>query len=223
MYHISGTAAVARSYSIQESRRNANAVSRLTLNSRETPYNTELSDSIKFVPGTLNIDFGVPTYGGSIKSIIHVPLTKIPPLQEPPKRLPVQYDSPVPQTSIDLPTNGEIFEKQAVRLIVIRRKKMKKHKRKKLRKKMKFLWAKLRARRNINKEKMIQAGLISKIKEAQAFDAKEYVQQRLNILNKERLPRTFRGEILPPEMIKKFLEEKRAKIAARRNKPRITL
>lgn len=56
-------------------------------------------------------------------------------------------DNPATNNSkirIELPTTitGEI-SKQAVRLIVIRRKKMKKHKLKKLRKRMKFEWAKV--------------------------------------------------------------------------------
>lgn len=108
-------------------------------------------------------------------------------------------------------------------MIIIRRKKMKKHKRKKLRKKMKFEWEKIRNRRNQKREKLFQAELMDKIKEAEAFDAKEYVNERLNILNKERLPRTYRGEILPAQMIKQFLDEKKARKDAKRNKPRLTL
>lgn len=186
------------------------------------PCGTESIHSIKFVPGTLNIDFGMPASGGLIRNIIEMP-TKIPPLQEPAKRLPIQYDSPVSEKSVDLPTNGRIIEKQAVRMIIIRRKKIKKHKRKKLRKKMKFEWAKIRIKRSQKREKLFQAELISKVEKAEAFDAKEYVNEKLNILNKERLPRTYRGEILPAEMIKQFLDEKKAKKDAKRNKPRLTL
>lgn len=152
-----------------------------------------------------------------------MPIAKIPPLQEPVKRLPIRYDLPILEKSIDLPTNGEIFEKHAVRLIVIRRKKIKKHKRRKLRKKMQFIWAKLRHKRNVKKEKVFQAELVNKIKQAQAFDAKVYIKERLNVLNKEKIPRTFRGEILPAEMIKKFIDEKKAKQEAKRNKPRLIL
>lgn len=189
-----------------------------------TSHDTESKCSIKFVPGTLNIDFGTPASRGLIRNIIEMPAVKIPPLQEPTKsRLPIQYDSPVPEKSIDLPTTGKIFEKQAVRLIIIRHKKMKKHKRKKLRKKMKYVWAKIRLRRNQKKEKEFQAELIAKVKEAEAFDAKEYVKEKLYIINKERIPRTYRGEILPAEMIKKFIDEKKAQQAAKRNKPRLTL
>lgn len=152
-----------------------------------------------------------------------MPAIKISPLQEPAKHLPIQYDSPVSEKSIDLPTNGRIIDKQAVNMIRIRHKKIRKHKRIKLRKKMKFIWEKLRLKRNMKREKLFQAELIAKVKEARTFDAKEYVNERLNILNKEYLPRTYRGEILSPEMIKQFLDEKKAKKDAKRNKPRLSL
>lgn len=216
---ISGTAATAR-YSTQRSN-DANAVSRLT-SDNYVRCSAESMRSVKFIPGTLNIDFRMPT-SRDLRKIIETPATKISPLQEPAKRLPIQYDSPVPEKSIDLPTNGRIVEKQAINMLRIRHKKMKKHKRKKLRKKMKFVWAKISLKRSQKREKLFQAELIGKVKEAQVFDAKEYVNERLNILNKERLPRTFRGEILPAEMIKQFLDEKKAEKVARRNKPRLNL
>ncbi|XP_011701859.1 PREDICTED: uncharacterized protein LOC105458333 [Wasmannia auropunctata] len=220
---ISSAATAVARHSTQGSNCDANAVSRLTFDNC-VRYSAESIHGIKFIPGTLGIDFGMPASGGLVRNIIETPATKIPPpLQEPAERLPIQYDSPAPEKSIDLPTNGGIMEKKAVNMIRIRRKKMKKHQRRKLRKKMKFIWAKLRLKRKQKKEKLFQADLIAKIKEAEAFDAKAYVNERLTILNKERLPRTFRGEILPPEMIKQFLDEKRAKKDAKRNKPRLTL
>ncbi|XP_059489291.1 uncharacterized protein LOC132204673 [Neocloeon triangulifer] len=73
-------------------------------------------------------------------------------------------------------------EIQAARLIVIRRHKMKKHKRKKLRKRMKFEWAKLRMRREAKKEKDFQQGLISQVEEAHSFNAEAYVQEKLKKL-----------------------------------------
>lgn len=182
-----------------------------------------MTHSIKFTPGTLNIDFGVPRNTDLIRNIIEIPVAKILPLQEPAIRVPIQYDFPIAEKTIDLPAIGEIFEKQAVRLIVIRRKKMKKHKRKKLRKKMAYEWAKVRQKRTKKRERAFHGELISQIKAAEAFDPKEYVKGRLNILNKERIPRTYRGEILPQEMIKKFIEEKKKKREERRNIPRLTL
>ncbi|KAJ8946915.1 hypothetical protein NQ314_008714 [Rhamnusium bicolor] len=85
---------------------------------------------------------------------------------------------------IDQPVNGKLIEapstvnsdisKQAARLIIIRRKKMKKHKLKKLRKRMKFEWAK--------------AVLIQQCKEAEAFSAEQYVQEKISKLNEIATP-----------------------------------
>lgn len=223
MCNIPGSAAAAattaRYYSTQQSNPD---VSRFVCSSHGVSTSVVPAHGIKFKPGTINIDFGIPTRP-SVLNIIEMPVARIPPLQEPTKNQPTEYDSPLPQTSVDLPTVGNNLEKQAVRMIIIRHKKMKKHKRRKLRKKMKFVWAKLRHKRNLQKIKRFESAMIAKIKEAQAFDAKEYVQGRLNILNKERIPRVYRGELIPQEMIKKFLDEKKAKREARCNKPRLTL
>lgn len=108
-------------------------------------------------------------------------------------------------------------------MIRIRHKKIRKHKRRKLRKKMKFVWEKIRFKRTERRERLFHAGLITKVTEAQAFDAKKYVKEKLNILNEKRLPRTYRGEILPPEQIKQFLDQDKARKDAKRNKPRLTL
>ncbi|XP_018350575.1 PREDICTED: uncharacterized protein LOC108753481 [Trachymyrmex septentrionalis] len=220
---ISTAAAAAARYSTQQSNCDPNIVSCLT-SDNYMQCGTGSIHSIKFIPRTLNIDFGMPTRGDLIRNIIEIPATTlIPPLQEPTNRLPIQYDSPMLEKSLDLPTNERIIEKQAVNMLRVRRKKMKKHQRKKLRKKMKFIMEKVRLKRRQKKEKLFQAELIAKIKEAEAFDAKEYVNEKLSILNKKILPRTFRGEILPAEMIKQFLDEKRATKEAKRNKPRLTL
>ncbi|KAM8706506.1 hypothetical protein ACLKA7_010728 [Drosophila subpalustris] len=72
---------------------------------------------------------------------------------------------------------------EAARLIVIRRRKMKKHKLKKLRRKMKFEWAKVRQRREMRKEKAFQAQLLSQIKQAESFSAEQYVAETLRQAN----------------------------------------
>jgi hypothetical protein len=110
-----------------------------------------------------------------------------------------------PNHYIEVPTKGGLVEKQAARLIVIRRRKMKKHKLKKLRKKMKFEWAKVRQRRELRKEKAFQAELIAQIKEAEKFDAEKYVAERLQEAHKVPLPRTWKGKRLPFFIIKEKL------------------
>ncbi|KRT81930.1 hypothetical protein AMK59_6174 [Oryctes borbonicus] len=92
--------------------------------------------------------------------------------------------------------------KQAARLIVIRRKKMKKHKLKKLRKKMKFEWAKLRQKRELRKEKEFQAGLIQQCKTAESFSAEEYVNEKLAEYNMISIPKKWKGRNMPESMIR---------------------
>ncbi|KDR07801.1 uncharacterized protein LOC110839942 isoform X2 [Zootermopsis nevadensis] len=124
---------------------------------------------------------------------------KLPPVRD---IIITHYD---PKHIIEAPTKGGLVEKQAARLIVIRRRKMKKHKLKKLRKKMKFEWAKVRQRRELRKEKAFQAQLIAQIKEAEKFDAEKYVAERLHEAHKVPLPRTWRGKRLPFFIIKEKL------------------
>lgn len=178
--------------------------------------------NIKFSPRTLNINFG-NLDNRIIKNIIEIPLKDIPLIGDPSRQRPIQQDLPLTNKILDLPTLGNVVEKQAVRLIVIRRKKMKKHKRKKLRKRMKFQMETIRARRNLKKEKAFQEELLLKIKEAEAFDAKAHVKNQLNIILKERIPKTYRGEILPPAMIKQFLEEKKARKQKKKEKIKVRL
>ncbi|KPU72848.1 uncharacterized protein Dana_GF23287, isoform B [Drosophila ananassae] len=94
---------------------------------------------------------------------------------------------------------------EAARLIVIRRRKMKKHKLKKLRRKMKFEWAKVRQRREMRKEKAFQAKLMAQIKQAEAFSAEQHVAEILRQANETPLPRFWKGRRLPAFIIKQKL------------------
>lgn len=182
-----------------------------------------LNAHIKFMPKTLNIDFRNPE-STTRKNINEIPLSKyIPPMEEPLIKQPIKQDLPLIDSSFQLPPTENTLEKLAIRLIVIRRKKMKKHKRKKLRKRMKFAWAKIRANRNIAKEKAFQVELLAQIKQAHMFDAQKYVEGRLAILDKEILPKSYRGEILPMEMIKKFIQQKIQKRIRKYRRHRIKL
>lgn len=68
---------------------------------------------------------------------------------------------------------------EAAVMIKIRQRKMRKHRLKKLRKKMKFEWAKKKQKREMKKEKDFQGVLIAQIKEAEKFSAEEYVAEKL--------------------------------------------
>ena len=100
---------------------------------------------------------------------------------------------------------------------------MKKHKRRKMRKRLQFVMAKIRQKRNTIRENTFQAELIAKIQEAEMFDAKSYVNEKLTLLQKEFIPRSYMGEILPQSMIKNFLEQKKAAKERRCKKFRLKL
>lgn len=118
-----------------------------------------------------NENIGLPLKTPSILDQIQDNLKWVPP--SPTKEQPVEAPS--------LPNNNSV--KEAARLIIIRRKKMKKHKLRKLRLRMKYVWAKVRQKREWKKEKEFQAGLIAQCKTAETFSAEEYVQQRIKRLN----------------------------------------
>lgn len=90
-----------------------------------------------------------------------VPINKI--IEKPNISLPLIPPKPSKTLLIDNPSNLIINEIQAARLIVIRRKKMKKHKLRKLRKRMKYVWAKVRQKREMRKEKAFQAELLGQV------------------------------------------------------------
>lgn len=86
------------------------------------------------------------------------------------------------EENFELPTtiqsNDDMEAKKTT--ILIRRRKMRVHKLKKLRKRMKFEWAKKRQRMLLKKEKEFQANLVAKIKEAEKFSAEDYINERLD-------------------------------------------
>ena len=106
---------------------------------------------------------------------------------------------------IRAPTENKTDKMEAARMIVVRRRKMKKHKLKKLRRKMKFEWAKVRQRREMRKEKAFQAKLIAQIKEAETFNAAQFVSDKLQKAKETPLPRYWKGRRLPAFIIKEKL------------------
>ncbi|KAH0547351.1 uncharacterized protein LOC123269458 [Cotesia glomerata] len=123
---------------------------------------------------------------------------------------------------VELPTN-QIIEKEAARLIVIRRHKMKKHKKRKLKKKMKFLWRKYKQRRVLKKEKRFHREMLAQIRRAERFDPATYIRSRLDILDNVRIPNVWKGEVMSESMVKKFMQEEEEKKLRRLNRPRLTL
>ncbi|KAL7305145.1 hypothetical protein TKK_0002543 [Trichogramma kaykai] len=119
---------------------------------------------------------------------------------------------------IEIPNDTNIIEKQAVRMIVIRRKKIKKHKRKKFLKRMKFVIRKREQKRKLKKEKIFQAKLQDIYKQAEEFDAKAYVASRIYLHQRELVPTRYRGELLPEDQVKEFLRLKAERKAENRRR-----
>uniref|UniRef100_A0A182P2V9 DUF1713 domain-containing protein n=1 Tax=Anopheles epiroticus TaxID=199890 RepID=A0A182P2V9_9DIPT len=143
-----------------------------------------------------------------LKEIIDIPLVSRiieSPVQRPTGEGPIG-DNLTLIPSLELPADTvPKDEKQAARLIVIRRRKMRKHKLKKLRKRMKFEWLKVRQRRELKKEKLFQAELLGQIKEAEKFSAEAYVAAKLRQATEVPLPRFWKGKRLPEFIIKQKL------------------
>ncbi|CAL1263961.1 unnamed protein product [Larinioides sclopetarius] len=93
-------------------------------------------------------------------------------------------------TIIDPPPSERIIKKEAVRMILIRRRKMRKHKLKKLRKRMKFVFEKIKLKRDLRKEQEFRRELLSQVEAADKFDAKAYVEQVLHTLRYHPKPET---------------------------------
>ncbi|XP_017781756.1 PREDICTED: uncharacterized protein LOC108566407 [Nicrophorus vespilloides] len=115
--------------------------------------------------------------------------------------VPLSKEDKISNVTIEAPSLN-IQEKLAARLIVIRRKKMKKHKLKKLRKRMKYEYAKIRQRRELKKEKAFQAVLIQQCKEAELFNAKKYVDEKLEKLHEIVIPRYWKGKRMPEFLVR---------------------
>ena len=49
---------------------------------------------------------------------------------------------------------------------------------------------------------------MGKIREAEAFDAKQYVQDKLDELHKEVVPKTWNYKVLPPNVIRNLMKDR---------------
>uniref|UniRef100_A0A182K909 DUF1713 domain-containing protein n=1 Tax=Anopheles christyi TaxID=43041 RepID=A0A182K909_9DIPT len=222
--HLTGVASLARSFSriaLKEPTSNAvlpifalkspSSSKHITANGHDTAL-------LPIRPIQLRSSVGSLEIGNSIrrnplvplKEIIDIPLVSRiieSPVQRPTGAGPIG-DNLTLIPSLELPTESVPKDengKQAARLIVIRRRKMRKHKLRKLRKRMKFEWLKVRQRRELKKEKLFQAELLGQIKEAEKFSAEAYVASKLRQATEVPLPRFWKGKRLPEFIIKQKL------------------
>lgn len=101
---------------------------------------------------------------------------------------------------------GNFIKKQAINILKIRKKKIKKHRRKKWLKKYKFVIRRKEQKKLNIKEKAFAAELHETIKEAEEFDAKKYVTERLQILTREPPPKIWKGSPEEEEMMRQFFK-----------------
>ena len=88
---------------------------------------------------------------------------------------------------------------------------------------MKYVFMKVAKRRRIKKQKAFKKHIYTLVHHAEMFNPKKYVKEKLSLLTSEILPTRWRGEILPPAMIRQFVYEQRKKVAAKKNRKRLTL
>ncbi|XP_022187344.1 uncharacterized protein LOC111046158 [Nilaparvata lugens] len=179
-----------------------------------------------FLSGTSQLDLNVPFKLQQPKlQILDRPNDLLSTIIEAPKiSTLIPYEDIAPDKEISEPEPKQKIEKHAVRMLIIRKRKMRVHKRKKWRKKFKEQIAKMEIRRKIKKEKEFQAELMGKVKEAEKFDALVYVKEKLAKANKEIIPYRWKGKKLPEFVIrhemafaKKRYDNRLASIERRKN------
>ncbi|XP_049871955.1 uncharacterized protein LOC126370884 [Pectinophora gossypiella] len=151
-----------------------------------------------FSPRSIDVEISDKVPEGRIKQN---PVPYIP-IVNPRSILPLIEDWRKDEIGLPSARNEEI---QAARLIVIRRKKMKKHQRRKLWKRMRYRWARVKQRRRQVKEKIFQNGLLAMIKEANEFSAEAYVTGKIQKANHTPLPTRWRHKRLPQFIIRQLL------------------
>jgi len=122
-----------------------------------------------------------------------------------------KIEEQVIKTEISEPVTQDNNEKHTLGMIIIKRKKMKKHKRKKFRRKFKFRLLKRKWARKDKTEKLFKEEIMTQLKEVSKFDPAEHVTKQLEMVHKE-VPRLrWRGCRLPVDVVKDCLEKRKQK------------
>jgi len=114
------------------------------------------------------------------------------------------------------PNPKVIIEKKAHRLLKIKKRKMKVHRRKRRWKKYWAIWRKKYAFRERRREVEFRQRMKAKVHEAQKFDPEKFVNDYLEDMKYELVPKTYKGKRLPRFMIKQLLEEDEHKAERKR-------
>jgi len=110
---------------------------------------------------------------------------------------------------VETPAKDKNNKKWAERMIIIRKKKMKVHRRKRLWKKMWTQWKKKFYGRTRRREIEWRTKLNEAVTEAQKFDAEKYAAAYLNDYHYEFIPKTYKGKKKPQVVILDLLERDR--------------
>ncbi|XP_053611896.1 uncharacterized protein LOC128676029 [Plodia interpunctella] len=172
---------------------------------KPTPYVVEKpaiiskAKSITFSPRNVSVEIADKAIIGKIRQdpVHYIPIIN-------PRSILPLIDTNWKKDEIGLPAL-EKEEKQATRLIVIRRRKMKKHQRRKLWKRMRHRWARVKQRRRQVKEKNFQNSLLAMVKEANEFSAEKYVTEKIQKANHTPLPTRWKHKRLPEFIIRQLM------------------
>ena len=104
-------------------------------------------------------------------------------------------DPEIVRKEIINPLQGSIVKKHAIRMLVLRRKKMKKHQLKRLWERMYLRFRAYRILREKTKELEFRSRLASKVSQARQFSAEKYVEEYLSDYHAPLTPKTYNGNV----------------------------
>lgn len=125
-----------------------------------------------------------------------------------------KIDSSVPckvdiQPSKEIMDPGSIQEKKAHRMLIIKRKKMNKHKYKKKQKKYRYVHMGKQREKFSKNEAALRKEIYGLLQEAYKFSAEEYVAEKLKLYRREVITNRIHGCRMPPDVVKEFLEKRK--------------
>ena len=127
---------------------------------------------------------------------VHCPTTKSIDVKRFIVEKPVEVKDPeIVKKEIINPLQGSIVKKHAIRMLVLRRKKMKKHQLKRLWERMYLRFRAYRILREKTKELEFRGRLASKVSQARQFSAEKYVEDYLGDYHTPLTSKTYNGNI----------------------------
>jgi len=119
-----------------------------------------------------------------------------------------EIKDPLKKPSLEEPVTKRI-KKHAIRMVILRRRKMRKHQRKRLWDRMYLKFRAGTLRRAKKRELEFRNNLAAKIQEARKFDPNTFVEKYLEDFNTPLVPGTYQGKRLPQWLIMELMENDR--------------